>query len=77
MRKNKSITRKVSRKVRKKATRVFKKKKTRISAKKRRNGNRNVKNKINAVCFVAGTLVSTEKGLVPIEDIKEGDLVWS
>ncbi|WP_416390177.1 Hint domain-containing protein [Terrisporobacter petrolearius] len=32
---------------------------------------------MNAVCFVAGTLVSTEKGLVPIEDIKEGDLVWS
>ncbi|WP_418896113.1 Hint domain-containing protein [Terrisporobacter hibernicus] len=32
---------------------------------------------MNSVCFVAGTLVSTEKGLVPIEDIKEGDLVWS
>ncbi|WP_316719932.1 polymorphic toxin-type HINT domain-containing protein [Terrisporobacter petrolearius] len=77
VRKTKSITRKVTRKVRKKATKVFKKKKTRISAKKRRHGNRNVKNKIDSVCFVAGTLVSTEEGLVPIEDIKEGDLVWS
>ena len=26
---------------------------------------------------MAGTLVSTENGLVSIEDIKEGDLVWS
>lgn len=29
------------------------------------------------VCFVAGTLVHTDKGLVPIEDIKIGDLVLS
>lgn len=28
-------------------------------------------------CFVAGTLVSTDKGLVPIEKIKVGDLVSS
>ncbi len=28
-------------------------------------------------CFVAGTQVYTEHGLVSIEDIKEGDLVWS
>jgi len=28
-------------------------------------------------CFVAGTLVSTEDGNKPIEEIKAGDLVWS
>jgi RHS repeat-associated protein len=28
-------------------------------------------------CFVAGTEVLTEHGLVPIEDIKAGDLVWA
>ena len=28
-------------------------------------------------CFVAGTMVATENGQKPIEDIKEGDLVWS
>ncbi len=28
-------------------------------------------------CFVAGTLVHTENGLVPIEEIQEGDLVWA
>ncbi|HBL84589.1 MAG TPA: hypothetical protein DDZ99_06745, partial [Clostridiales bacterium] len=28
-------------------------------------------------CFVAGTLVSTENGNKPIEEIKAGDLVWS
>ncbi len=28
-------------------------------------------------CFVAGTLVQTENGLVPIEEIHEGDLVWA
>ena len=30
-----------------------------------------------AVCFAEGTLVHTEDGLRPIEEIKEGDLVWS
>ncbi len=29
------------------------------------------------VCFVAGTLVETEDGLRPIEEIEVGDLVWS
>lgn len=29
------------------------------------------------ICFVAGTLVKTITGLVPIEDIRVGDLVWS
>jgi len=33
--------------------------------------------KVNGACFVAGTLVSTVKGDVPIEQICEGDLVWS
>lgn len=63
----------------KKVTKTFKKKKTKVNAKKRRTGNRKTKNnnKDNSFCFVAGTLVSTENGLVPIEDIKEGDLVWS
>ncbi|MEG2868251.1 MAG: polymorphic toxin-type HINT domain-containing protein, partial [Terrisporobacter sp.] len=28
-------------------------------------------------CFTAGTLISTEDGLVSIEDVKEGDLVWA
>ncbi len=76
-RKTKSITRKVTKKVSKKVTKIPKKKKTIVSTKKRRTVNRKVKNKIDSVCFVAGTLVSTEDGLNPIEDIKEGDLVWS
>lgn len=29
------------------------------------------------VCFIAGTTVHTENGLVPIEEIRKGDLVWS
>ena len=29
------------------------------------------------VCFIAGTLVATQAGLVPIEDIKPGDWVWA
>ncbi len=29
------------------------------------------------ICFAAGTLVLAEDGLVPIEEIKVGDLVWS
>jgi len=29
------------------------------------------------VCFVAGTLVHTEDGAVPIENIKENDYVWA
>ena len=28
-------------------------------------------------CFIAGTLVATKSGLVPIEDIQPGDLVWA
>mgnify|MGYP002555465324 CR=1 FL=1 len=28
-------------------------------------------------CFIAGTLVATKNGLVPIEDIEPGDLVWA
>ncbi|MCG2575353.1 Hint domain-containing protein, partial [Acinetobacter sp. ME22] len=31
----------------------------------------------NFGCFVAGTLVTTDKGKVPIQDIKVGDLVLS
>ncbi|WP_419725664.1 polymorphic toxin-type HINT domain-containing protein [Terrisporobacter petrolearius] len=77
VRKTKSITRKVAKKVSKKVTKIPKKKKIIVSTKKRRKGNRKVKNKIDSVCFVSGTLVSTEDGLNPIEDIKEGDLVWS
>ena len=29
------------------------------------------------ICFAAGTLVHTERGLVPIEEIRRGDRVWS
>ncbi len=32
---------------------------------------------INGACFVAGTLISTEEGLRPIEEIQVGDYVWS
>ncbi len=28
-------------------------------------------------CFIAGTLISTPEGLVPIEEIRSGDVVWS
>ena len=28
-------------------------------------------------CFIAGTLVATKNGLVPIEEIEPGDLVWA
>ena len=28
-------------------------------------------------CFIAGTLVATKSGLVPIEDIQPGDFVWA
>lgn len=37
----------------------------------------NVSKKTMKVCFIAGTKISTDKGLVNIEDIKIGDLVWS
>ena len=29
------------------------------------------------VCFVEGTLISTDEGQIPIEEIKPGDLVWA
>ncbi len=31
----------------------------------------------SAVCFIAGTLILTADGEVPIEDIKSGDKVWT
>ena len=34
-------------------------------------------NSPTGMCFVAGTLVSSENGLVPIEEIKEGDYVYA
>ena len=78
VRKARVVTKKTARKVSKKVTKTFKKKKTKVNVKKRRTGNRKTNNnKDNSYCFVAGTLVSTENGLVSIEDIKEGDLVWS
>jgi RHS repeat-associated protein len=35
------------------------------------------KDMLNQNCFAAGTLVRTERGLVPIEQVKVGDRVWS
>ena len=29
------------------------------------------------VCFVAGTLIATKNGKIPIQDIQAGDMVWS
>ncbi|USE84461.1 Hint domain-containing protein [Acinetobacter tibetensis] len=34
-------------------------------------------NNIQHTCFVAGTLVHTNQGLIPIEQLKAGDLVLS
>ncbi|MEG0856838.1 MAG: polymorphic toxin-type HINT domain-containing protein, partial [Terrisporobacter sp.] len=53
---------KKSKKVKKSASRTYAKVKCKITKKG---------------CFTAGTLISTEDGLVSIEDIKEGDLVWA
>ncbi|WP_228109684.1 Hint domain-containing protein [Terrisporobacter petrolearius] len=61
-RKTKSVKRKVTRKVSKKATRTYRRVKCKITKKG---------------CFTAGTLISTQDGDVPIEDIEEGDLVWA
>ncbi|WP_259113548.1 Hint domain-containing protein [Chryseobacterium sp. JUb7] len=36
-----------------------------------------VTNGLLKICFTEGTLITTEKGNKKIEDIKEGDLVWS
>ncbi len=35
------------------------------------------KDRIDASCLVAGTMVSTERGLVPIEEVREGDYVYT
>ncbi|MGH1348969.1 MAG: polymorphic toxin-type HINT domain-containing protein [Nannocystales bacterium] len=32
---------------------------------------------LRPACFAGGTLVHTEEGLIPIEDVKVGDLVWT
>ncbi len=36
-----------------------------------------LRNAATGVCFAAGTLVHTERGLVSIEEVQVGDLVWS
>ncbi|WP_343337956.1 hypothetical protein TPELB_33430 [Terrisporobacter petrolearius] len=61
-RKTKSVKRKVTKKVSKKVTKTYGKIKCKITKKG---------------CFTAGTLISTQNGDVPIEDIEEGDLVWA
>jgi hypothetical protein len=42
-----------------------------------RTGTTGARQILESLCFTKGTLVSTEKGLIPIEDIKIGDKVWS
>ena len=61
-RKAKVVSRRTARKVKKKATKTYRKVKCKITKKG---------------CFTAGTLISTQDGDVPIEDIEEGDLVWA
>jgi hypothetical protein len=34
-------------------------------------------NNVNAVCFVANTMIQTPRGSVPVEDLEIGDLVWT
>ena len=62
VRKARVVTKKTARKVNKKATKTYRKVKCKITKKG---------------CFTAGTLISTQDGDVPIEDIEEGDLVWA
>ena len=62
VRKARVVTKKTTRKVNKKATKTYRKVKCKITKKG---------------CFTAGTLISTQDGDVPIEDIEEGDLVWA
>ncbi|MEG1411367.1 MAG: polymorphic toxin-type HINT domain-containing protein [Terrisporobacter sp.] len=62
-----------SKKLSKKVSKAPKKKKTKKSSK----ASRNKKDLEGGVCFTAGTLISTKDGLIPIEDIEEGKLVWS
>ncbi|MEG2110580.1 MAG: polymorphic toxin-type HINT domain-containing protein [Clostridium sp.] len=64
-----------SKKLAKKVSKVPKKKKTKKSSKVSRN--KKDKDLEGGVCFTAGTLISTKDGLIPIEDIEEGKLVWS
>ncbi len=65
-------------KVTKVKTKKYKVKKSK-PAKKKKYKKRKAKKlkKSKAKCFVAGTLISTEKGFTPIEQIKPGDYVWS
>ena len=62
VRKARVVTKKTARKVNKKATKTYRKVKCKITKKG---------------CFTAGTLISTQDGDIPIEDIEEGDLVWA
>ena len=55
------------------------------SARSSKKATRKISTKINKAakkanpqkCFIAGTLIATEEGDEPIEDVKEGDLVYS
>ncbi|MCC3865688.1 Hint domain-containing protein [Terrisporobacter petrolearius] len=62
VRKSKVVTKRSYRKASRKATKTYRTVRCKITKKG---------------CFTAGTLISTEDGLVPIEDIEEGDLVWA
>ena len=46
-------------------------------AKKAKKASTAAKNLCKKECFVAGTLVATEVGSVPIEEIQAGDMVWA
>ncbi|MEE1039005.1 MAG: polymorphic toxin-type HINT domain-containing protein [Eubacterium sp.] len=78
--KKSKITKKKNNKTNKKSrakssTKKTNKKKNVSKAKKQ--PQKEVQQRSNAGCFVAGTMISTDDGFMPIEEIKVGDRVWS
>ncbi|MGL5694612.1 MAG: polymorphic toxin-type HINT domain-containing protein, partial [Peptostreptococcaceae bacterium] len=62
VRKSKVATKKSVKKASKKSSKAYSKARPKVAKKG---------------CFTAGTLISTQDGLIPIEDIEIGDLVWA